>query len=44
MAMVTASDSSGTTNENDILQRMDDCRPFNDKNIYTTTSRDGWLE
>ena len=23
------------------LQRMDDCRPFNDKNRYTTTSRDG---
>ena len=26
------------------LQRMDDCRPFNDKNRYTTTSRDGWLQ
>ena len=28
------------------LQRMDDCRAviFNDKNIYTTTSRDGWLQ
>ena len=26
------------------LQRMDDCRVFNDKNRYTTTSRDGWLQ
>ena len=26
------------------LQIMDDCRPFNDKNRYTTTSRDGWLQ
>ena len=26
------------------LQRIDDCRPFNDKNRYTTTSRDGWLQ
>ena len=26
------------------LQRMDDCRPFNDKNRYTTNSRDGWLQ
>ena len=26
------------------LQRMDDCRPFNDKNRYATTSRDGWLQ
>ena len=26
------------------LQRMDDCRPFNDKNRYTATSRDGWLQ
>ena len=26
------------------LQRMNDCRPFNDKNRYTTTSRDGWLQ
>ena len=41
---MTASGSSGTTNENGTLQRMDDCRPFNDKNIYTTTSTDGWLE
>ena len=26
------------------LQRMDDCRPFNDKNRYTTTARDGLLQ
>ena len=26
------------------LQRMDDCRPFNDKNRYSTTSKDGWLQ
>ena len=26
------------------LQRTDDCRPFNDKDWYTTTSRDGWLQ
>ena len=26
------------------LQRMDDCRRFDDKNRYTTTSRDGWLQ
>ena len=26
------------------LQRMDDCRPFNDKNRYTTTSRAGLLQ
>ena len=26
------------------LQRMDDCRPFNDKNRYNTTSRDRWLQ
>ena len=25
-------------------QRMDDCHHFNDKKIYTTTSRDGWLQ
>ena len=27
-----------------MLQRMDDWRAFNDKNRYTTTSRDGWLQ
>ena len=26
------------------LQRMDNCRPFNDKNRYSTTSKDGWLQ
>ena len=26
------------------LQRMNDYRLFNDKNKYTTTSRDGWLQ
>ena len=26
------------------LQRMDDCHTFNDKNRYTTTSRDRWLQ
>ena len=26
------------------LQGMDDCHPFNDKNRYTTASRDGWLQ
>ena len=26
------------------LQRMDDCHPFKDKNRYTTTSRDGWVQ
>ena len=26
------------------LQRMDDCHHFNDKKIYATTSRDGWLQ
>ena len=26
------------------LQRMDDCRAFNEKNRYTTTSRDVWLQ
>ena len=26
------------------VQRMDDCRAFNDKNRYTMTSRDGWLQ
>ena len=26
------------------LQRMDHCHPFNDKNRYTTTSSDGWLQ
>ena len=26
------------------LQKMYDCRPFNDKNRYTSTSRNGWLQ
>ena len=26
------------------LQGMDECRHFNDKNRYITTSRDGWLQ
>ena len=25
-------------------QRMDDCHPFDGKNRYTTTSKDGWLQ
>ena len=31
-------------NRHSALQRMDDCHPFNDKNRYTTTSRDGRLQ
>ena len=44
---VTASESSGTANENGIVHLddwMNDCHHFNDKKRCTTISRDGWLQ